>query len=179
MKRRFVFGVVFSLLAGIVLTAACVLPTAPSMGIEQNKALARRFFEEAASQHKPDLIDELFAPDYVLHDPANPMVQDRETFKQFLEGHYVAFPDVQWIVEDVVAEGDRVVVRWTLTGTHQGPLLGIPPTGKKVRMRGISIYRIAGGKIAEEWAVSDVMGFMQQLGVIPAPGAPPGPPSGG
>ena len=161
------------LLVPLVLGACQPIPLTP-MPTEQNKAIARRVLEEAANQHKLELLDELLAPDYVLHDPANPMVQDRETFKQFLGGHYTAFPDVKWTVEDVVAEGDRVVVRWTLTGTHKGPLMGIPPTGKQVNMWGISIYRIANGKVAEEWAVADVMGFMQQLGVLP----PPGPPGG-
>jgi len=165
--------IVVVLLLALILGACqpAVQPTPETA--EQNKALARRVLEEAANQRKLELIDELLAPDYVLHDPANPMVQDRETFKQFLNGHYVAFPDIQWTIEDVVAEGDRVVVRWILTGTHQGPLMGIPPTGKQVSMWGISIYRIAEGKVAEEWAVADVMGLMQQLGVIPPPGPPP------
>jgi len=163
--------IILILLVALILGACQLAPTSGT--VEQNKALARRVLEEAANQHKLELIDELLAPDYVLHDPANPMIQNRETFKQFLGGHYAAFPDIQWTIEDVVAEGDKVAIRWTLTGTHKGELLGIPPTGKHVTMSGISIYRIAEGKIAEEWAVSDVMGFMQQLGVIPAP-PPPG-----
>jgi len=170
---RYYLIAVAALLTLLVLGACQPAQPTPTAA-EQNKAVARRVLEEAASQHKLELVDELLAPDYVLHDPANPMVRDRETFKQFLGGHYTAFPDVKWTIEDVVAEGDKVVVRWTLTGTHQGPLLGIPPTGKQVSMWGISIYRIADGKVAEEWAVSDVMGFMQQLGVLP----PPGPPGG-
>ena len=176
MKKWMILGVIVVLSLGLL--AACT-PGGAGEDLEANKALARRFFEEAASQQKVELIDEIFASDYVLHDPANPMVQDLESFKGFLMGHYAAFPDAKWTVEEVIAEGDRVVVRWTFSGTHQGELLGIPPTGKQVSMSGISIYRIADGKIAEEWAVSDVMGFMQQLGVIPPPGAPPGPPSGG
>ena len=170
------------LLSSMLVILLVVLTACSSSGqqsdLETNKALARRFFEEVASQHNPDLVDELFSEDYVLHDPGNPMVQDRETFKQFLTGHYAAFPDAKWTVEDVVAEGDRVVVRWTFTGTHQGELLGIPPTGKQVSMSGITIYRVADGKIAEEWAVSDIMGFMQQLGVLPPPGQPPAQPPG-
>jgi len=167
--------IVVALLLALVLGACqpAVQPTPTPDTAKQNAALARRVLEEAANQHKLELIDELLTPDYVLHDPANPMVQDRETFKQFLNGHYAAFPDIQWTIEDVVAEGDRVVVRWILTGTHEGPLMGIPPTGKQVQMWGISIYRIAEGKVAEEWAVADVMGFMQQLGVIPPPGPLP------
>ncbi len=167
MRNRLVLGILLVLL--LVFTAACSYLGGQS-ALEENKTLARRFFEEVASQQKLDLIDELFAPEYVLHDPANPMVQNREALKGFLMGHYAAFPDAKWTVEDVMAEGDKVTVRWTFSGTHQGDLMGIPPTGKHVAMSGISVYRIADGKIAEEWAVADVMGFMQQLGVVPAPG---------
>ena len=183
--RRFI---PWLLIAVIVLTAlilaACQpaptpAPTPTPNPAVQNKAIARRVLEDAANGRNLELIDELLAPDYALHDPSNPMVQDRETYKQFLGGHFTAFPDAKWTIDDIVAEGDRVVVRWTLTGTHEGPLMGIPPTGKSFAMSGISIYRMADGKVAEEWAVADVMGFMQQLGLLPPPGGPPPPPSGG
>ncbi|RME85979.1 MAG: ester cyclase [Caldilineae bacterium] len=185
MRRRCMpFPVVAALMLMCLILVACqpmlltpaVSPT-PNPAV-QNKAIARRVLEEAANQRNLDLLDELLAADYVLHDPSNPMVQDRETYKQFLGGHFTAFPDAKWTIDDLVAEGDRVVVRWTLSGTHEGPLMGIPPTNKSFAMSGISIYRLADGKIAEEWAVADVMGFMQQLGLLPAPGGPP-PPAGG
>jgi steroid delta-isomerase-like uncharacterized protein len=176
------FKIIAALLVVLVLSACqttastppTAKPAAQNETLEQNKALARRVLEEAASQQKPELLDELFASDYVLHDPANPMVHDRETFKQFLGGHYTAFPDVKWTIEDVVAEGDRVVVRWTLTGTHKGPLLGIPPTGKQVKMWGISIYRIADGKIAEEWGRGRCDGYDAAVGRDSTAGAAAG-----
>jgi predicted ester cyclase len=83
--------------------------------------------------------------------------------------YIAAFPDMRVPIEDVVAEGDKVAVRWALEATHQGAFLGILPTGKRIRMNGISILRPADGKIAEQWEQSDRMGLLQQLGVIPAP----------
>jgi len=78
-----------------------------------------------------------------------------------------AFPDVHFTIEDQIAEGDRVVTRWTARGTHQGPLVGIPPTSKQVTMSGIAIYRLVDGKIVEQWGVNDMLGLLQQLGVVP------------
>jgi steroid delta-isomerase-like uncharacterized protein len=80
-----------------------------------------------------------------------------------------AFPDLNITVEDLIAEGDRVVARWTLRGTHQGASLGMPPTGKQVTMPGISVVRLAGGKSAEQWVIHDQLGMLQQLGLVPAP----------
>jgi steroid delta-isomerase-like uncharacterized protein len=139
------------------------------MSTEDNKALARRGFEETLNQRNLAIVDELFVPDFVYHTDSMTF-QGREPFKQYLSMLLTAFPDLHVSIEDVIGEGDRVVVRCTLRGTHQGELMGIAPTGKQVAVTGIAIMLIAKGKPVEEWANTDTLGMMQQLGVIPAPG---------
>ena len=136
------------------------------MSTEDNKALARRAFEETINQRNWAVFDELHVPDYVCH-YASRTIQGREPFKQFLSMLLTAFPDVHVTIEDLIGEGDRVVIRYTYRGTHKGDLMGIPPTGKQVAVTGIEIMRVANGKILEEWIISDLM---QQIGVVPAPG---------
>ena|SRR2546425_6268975 len=136
------------------------------MSTEDNKALARRAFEETMNQRNWAVFDELHVPDYVCH-YASRTIQGREPFKHFLSMLITAFPDVHVTIEDMIGEGDRVVIRYTYRGTHKGDLMGIPPTGKQVAVTGIEIMRVANGKILEEWINSDLM---QQLGVVPAPG---------
>ena len=140
-----------------------------SMAAEENKALARRGFELWNSGDLAASV-ELIADDYVLHDPAAPGIRGHDGYKQFFTLYHTAFPDTHLGIEDLVAEGDRAVVRWTATGTHRGELQGIPPTGKQVTVTGITIYRIAGGKIVEQSQNWDTLGLMQQLGVVPAQG---------
>jgi len=142
------------------------------MSTEENKAIARRWYEEGISGHNVAVLDELFAPDFVNHDSGAP-TGDREGLKQLLAGGLSAFPDLQATIADMVAEGDKVVVRSTLHGTHQGALMGIPATGKAVAITGLYLLRFAQGKIAEAWVEQDNLGMMQQLGVIPAPGQAP------
>jgi len=139
------------------------------MSTEDNKAIARRVFEETLNQRNLAIVDELNTPDFVYHTDATTM-QGREPFKQYLSMLLIAFPDLHVSIEDVIGEGDRVVVRCTLRGTHQGELMGMAPTGKQVAMTGIAIILIANGKLVEEWANTDILGMMQQLGVIPALG---------
>jgi len=138
---------------------------------EENKALARRVSEELYnSRGNPDATDEIYAPDFVAHDPNSPEeIRGPEGVKQLASAFRSAFPDMQSTVEDQIAEGDKVVTRYTFSGTHQGELMGIPPTGNRVQMTGIYMSRISGGKIVEEWYNYDVLGLMQQLGVIPPP----------
>ena len=93
-----------------------------------------------------------------------------EAYKQFLSMYITAFPDLQFTVEDMIAEGDRVVARCTTRGSHQGTLMGIPPSGKRVTITGISITRIANGKAVEDWVNFDTLGMLQQIGAIPMPG---------
>jgi predicted ester cyclase len=123
---------------------------------EANKALMRRELEEVWNKHNPDAVDEFYAPDLVNHSAPPGMPNDREGFKAFVGINLGAFPDVKVTNDIPVAEGDRVV--------------GIPATGKRVEMTGITIVSVADGKIAELWMESDQMGLMQQLGVVPPPG---------
>jgi steroid delta-isomerase-like uncharacterized protein len=136
---------------------------------EENKAIYRRWFEKVASEGNMELADELLAPDYVLHFPGFPAPVDREVHKQLVTMFRTGFPDWDEAVEDVIAEGDRVVIRVTGRGTHEGEFQGIPPTGRRVTATGIGIGRIADGRIAESWAAYDALGMMQQLGVISSP----------
>ena len=147
------------------------------MSAEENKALIRRYFEEidAAARGKRDtsVLDEFLAPDFVDHDPSPGFAPDSEGLKQAHEHFLAATPDGYHIVEDMIAEGDKVMTRVSAYGTQTGELFGIPPTGKHVRATGITIHRIANGKIVEHWSEVDNLGVMQQLGVVPPPGVPP------
>ncbi len=118
------------------------------------------------------MIDEVFAPNLINHDRLAP-AGDREGLKKLIAAGSDAFPDLRATIEDMVAEGDTVVVRTTLHGTHQRAFQGIPATDKAVTTTGIYILRFAQGKIAEAWVEQDSLGAMQQLGVIPAPGQAP------
>ena len=131
---------------------------------EENKALARRSWE---SVDNPDSLDEVYTPDVVWHNPEGD-IQGIEQAKQFVTMFKTAFPDMSATVEDVVAEGEKVVTRVTLRGTHQGEVEEFgPPTGRQVEAKGITIHRIDGGKIVEEWNSWDNMSLMQQLGLVP------------
>ncbi len=138
------------------------------MSTEENKALARRAYD-AVNQGNWAAVYELFSPDFVLHN-ASMTIQGLEAYKQFVSMYLAAFPDAQSAIEDLIAEGDKVVTRQSFRGTHQGDLMGIPPTGKQVSATGIVITRIANGKVVEQWANYDDLGLLQQLGVVPAPG---------
>ncbi len=141
-----------------------------AVSAEDNKALARRLIEEMFNRGNLEAADELFAPDYVNHDPGSPeRIRGPEGIKRYVGVYRTAFPDLQLTIEDQVAEGDKVASRWTGRGTHQGDLMGIAPTGNRATTTGITIDRISGGKVVETWANFDVMGMMQQLGVIPSP----------
>ena len=134
---------------------------------EENKDLARRSWEMAVNQQNPDAIDELYTPDFVWHEPDQD-IRGPEEGKQFLRMYLSAFPDLHCSVEDEIAEGDEVVTRWTMSGTHQGEIEEFgPPTGKQVEIKGITIHRIEEDKIAEEWTRYDNLGVMQQLGLVP------------
>jgi steroid delta-isomerase-like uncharacterized protein len=145
-----------------------------SVSTEENKALVRRSFEEVFNQGNLDAIEEIFAPDYVLHDPTSPKeIRGTEGMRQYVSMYRSAFPDLQQTIEDQIAEGEKVATRLTGRGTHQGELIGIPPTGNRVEAPGIVINRISGGKIAESWANYDALGMMQQIGAVPSPGEQP------
>jgi len=143
------------------------------MSAEENKAIVRRLFDEVFNKGNLGEADAALAPNYRLHDPAAPnFAGGREAYRQFQARYLKAFPDHRLTVEDQIAEGHRVATRWTARGTHRGDLPGIPATGKPVTVTGITISRMSGGKIAEEWQDWDGLGMLQQLGVVPAhPGA--------
>ena len=139
------------------------------MSAEENKALARRVLEEMFNKGNLDVADELLAPEYVDHDPAMPEdVRGPEGFKEYVGAFRSAFSDLHIQIEDQIAEGDKVVTRWTGTGTHDGDSMGIAPTGNRVEIMGMEISRISGGKVAEMWEGYDAMGMMQQMGAIPS-----------
>jgi steroid delta-isomerase-like uncharacterized protein len=130
-----------------------------------NKLLAERVWE--AIWHQGDLsqIDNLFTADFVRHDPGREL-QGIEQNRQFIRSQRVAFPDAHFDVEDQIAEGDKVVVRYRFRGTHLGAFQGAPPTGKQITYTGVLIYRIANGKIAEQWTEFDFLGVLRQLGML-------------
>ena len=107
---------------------------------------------------------------YVRHDPNSPEVRGPEQEKQLIAMYRSAFPDLHFTIEDMLAEGEKVVIRVVIHATHKGELLGIPPTDKQLALTSTEIFRIAGGKIDEQWINMDALGMMQQLGVVPAPG---------
>ncbi len=137
------------------------------MSLEENKAVANRVWEEIWHQGKLSLLDELFATDFVRHDPNGRVLRGVEQNRQFISSMRTAFPDLHYTVDDEIAEGDKVVVRYHFDGTHREQFMGVPPTGKRVTYTGILIYRFVGGKIAEQWTETDLLSFLQQLGVVP------------
>ena len=142
------------------------------MAIEENKEIVRRYSEQFWGSGDEAIADEVFADDIVDHSPAVPdQPPGREGQKRALTAFRSAFPDLRVTTEDIIAEGDKVVLRWTARGTHRGELPGIPPTGKQATLKGIDILRMTGGRIVERWAEYDNLGLLQQLGAIPAPEA--------
>ena len=136
------------------------------MSADTNKEIVRRLGVEPW-EGKLGVIDELVAPDYVGHDPAQPEMHGPEGIKEFITGYLAGFPDGRITIDGQLAEGDMVATRWTGRGTHQGELMGIPPTGKQVTVSGITISRVKNGKVVEEWSNWDTLGMLQQLGVVP------------
>jgi predicted SnoaL-like aldol condensation-catalyzing enzyme len=132
----------------------------------ENEQLVRRFFEEFCNGRRAEVADEIISPDYVSHGPqAPPAVGPEEVkarvgvYQDALEGH--------WDVQEVFAVGDRVAVRWIGRGTHRGELMGVAPTGAGIAVDAISLFRVSGGKIVEEWTVWDALGLLQQVGAVP------------
>ena len=140
------------------------------MFTEENKAVVRRLLD-VWEQGNIDLIDELVAPDYVNHNPATP---EQPTGPEGLKGAVTMFrsaiPDLKMVVEDMIAEGDKVVLRYTLEGTNEGELFGIPSTGQQLSIKSITVERVSDGRIRDHWRVTDTLDMMQQLGVVPEPG---------
>ncbi|MBI3944183.1 MAG: ester cyclase [Chloroflexi bacterium] len=138
------------------------------MSTEENKALIRRLNEEFWIKGNAGILDEVFAPDFLDHTALPGSVPGREGLKQSITMFRAAFSDISDSIDDLIAEGDKVVWRWTFHGTQTDTVMGVPATGKQITFTGITIDRIANGRIIERWTQADYMGFMQQLGVIPS-----------
>jgi len=142
------------------------------MSAEENKALVRRFYDEVLNKKNLAAIDQISAANYVDHSAPPGVPPGLAGEKAWFAMLHAAFPDGRTTIEDIVADGDKVVVRGVMTGTHKGEFLGVPATGKKVEIRGIDMIRIQNGKSVEHWGQWDTMGLMQQLGVVPPPSGP-------
>ena len=136
---------------------------------ESNKAIIHRY-RQAHNQNDMAALDEIVAADLITHSQLPNVPAGREGGKMVHQGSRAAFPDGKTTTDDLIAEGDKVVVRFTFVGTHKGEFMGIPASGKQIRVTGMSIFRIANGKIVEHWGENDAMGLLMQLGVLPAPG---------
>ena len=136
------------------------------MSIATHKAIVRRYIEQVLNEQRHDLLEEFLTENIEFH--GSGLAPGLDIVKQWLTTFAAAFPDGHTVIEDIVAEGDRVVARITFNGTHEAEIEGIPATGKKVSMPGITIFRLDNGKIAEGWVLNDHLGLMQQLGVISA-----------
>jgi len=141
------------------------------MSADENKQLFRRFIEEVANRGKIAIVDELVTADIIEHEEIPGVPPNREGVKQAFTMFRTAFPDLQVTIEDLIAEGDKVVARETWRGTHRGEFMEIPSTGKRVEFAAVDIVRIANGKMVEHWGQMDSLGMLQQLGVIPQPEA--------
>ena len=137
------------------------------MSREINQAALGKF-AEAVNSGNFDVFDQVVAPDCVDHDPAAGQMVGPAGYRMFFSGMRAAFPDMAVALETMVANDDTIAFAYTLTGTHKGPLMGIPPSGKKVRIRGLQISKFKGGKMVERWGSSDELTLLKQIGVIPA-----------
>jgi steroid delta-isomerase-like uncharacterized protein len=137
----------------------------------ENKAIVRRLYEEVWNKRKIELVSEIISPSHALQAPnvagsaVGPEAYKRQT-TLFLTG----YPDLHWTIEDMIAEDDKVVACWTISGTHRGDFMGVPATNKKVSVDGMTIHHISNGKIMDSYSNWDALGMMQQLGAVPAPG---------
>lgn len=141
------------------------------MPAEENKATVRRFVDEAFNRRNMDILDELVTPESFNHEAYNPEWQrGGDGYKRTFEWLLSAFPDFRFDVDDMVAEGDMVAARVTMSGTHEGEFVGIPATERRFSVHQIHWFRLDDGKLVERWAVRDDMGMMRQLGVVTPPG---------
>ena len=132
---------------------------------EENKAIVRRYYDQLDKGNLA-IIDQLVAANYVGHYPGGQDIHGPEGSKELTGVFYTAFPDLQHIIEDIVAEGDKIVGRFTIRAGHKGEFMGIAPTNRQVTFTAISIYQLADGKIVEAWVEYDALGLMQQLGAV-------------
>jgi len=143
------------------------------MATSQNQAVVAKWFFDIFSEGKLEVADQVFDPSYQSHDAGAPpggWPRGPQGAKAVASTYRAGFPDLKYTVEDQVIQGDKIVTRWTARGTNTGSLMGAPPTGRSVMVTGMSIERLANGKIVETWVNFDGLGLFQQLGLIPVPG---------
>jgi steroid delta-isomerase-like uncharacterized protein len=134
---------------------------------DDNERLVRRFFEEFCNDRRAEVADEIVAADFVSYGPQAPPATGPDGVKE-RDGLYQDAVDGHWEIQEIFSAGDRVVARWIGSGTHQGELMGVAPTGAGIAVDAVSVFRIEDGKIAEEWTVWDALGLLQQVGAVPA-----------
>jgi SnoaL-like polyketide cyclase len=135
---------------------------------EQNKVAIRRLVDEVWNRRAFDAADEVFAPEAIIYESGVALPgAGPAAAKEVVGAICAAYPDIRVTIDDIIAVEDKVVVRWSSIGTHQGDMQGIAPTNRKVAANGIAIYRFAGGKVVEEWMNTDQLGILKQLGVVP------------
>jgi steroid delta-isomerase-like uncharacterized protein len=135
---------------------------------EENKATSRRFYKELFNRGNLAAAEELVTADFVIHDPNIPeQPRGPDGLKRFVAMYREAFPDIEFTIEDQIAEGENAATRWVARGTHLGELMGIAPTGKRVEVRAFTLHRFSGGRIAEDWAHYDALDVVRQLGGVP------------
>jgi len=161
MRSRFVHGL---LLAAGVSLAGCATQPAPTDIVERNKRVVRTLYEECLNRGRLERLPELVADEY----EGVSKTRGPDGFRIIVEGLRTGFPDIRYTIEDLLAEDDRVVIRWTWEGTHDGRYLVFPPSGKKHRVSGITIYEVKDGKIVRAWLQADRLGHLQQFGVVPS-----------
>lgn len=165
MKKFFVITTILMSL----LTLLALSPQVAAQDLETNKTIARRFLEEIWNQGNMAAVDGLVAENFVNHAPGRGVPPDREGLKQEVKGLLAAF-DTPFVLDDMIAEGDKVVLRGRFKSVHKGEFLGVPATGKELTHTWTAILRIENGKIVERWADVDRLKFMIELGILPAPG---------
>ena|SRR5579862_8711395 len=137
---------------------------------QENIAVVGRLMEEVINQGNLNAADEIVEDNFIELDPLPGQRQGREGLKEVIGMFRAAFPDIHWVSDETIASGDKVVTRFTWTGTHRGTFLGIPPTGNHITVKGVVIDRLSGGKMADSRILMDTLAMMQQLGVAPTPG---------
>jgi len=162
MKTNFLFQ------AALFAVLLCGCASHQQLVVQRNKAIIHRYFEEWGNHGDTKAAEELIAPNVTLRNPPAEL-HSLEDYKKGMAAFHRAFPDLHFAVEDVIAEGDKVVVRWELRGSHLGDYQGRPPTGKTVSVTGMSLFRLANGKIQEITVSMDRLGQWQQLGWLPEP----------
>lgn len=135
------------------------------MSLEENKIIARRYPEEVYNRKNIDVLDEIMDENIINH-WWEPEINGIKIIKEYVAKNLKAFPDVKFTIEDQIAEGEKVVTRVSFIATHKGEFMGIAPTGKKVKVTGVIIFKITNSKIVETWAEMDALSWMQQLGVV-------------